>query len=165
MSQMEEKMNATTPPADGPTTPADRLEEIARCCLEGEPLDRRHSNWLANAINSYLDKTTLSLEEALGLRYGRGGVPWWRERAIRERDAALRSLADSYFADLSICQRSRQIETLARRYGASAWLRDRKSQEMPSGYPGTAREWLWRAFKSGAQMPLSERQVRNIVSV
>jgi hypothetical protein len=156
-------MNGTTPRTDGPGTPADRLEEIARRCLEGEPLDRHHSDWLANAINLYLDKTAMSLEEALGLRYGRGGVPWWRERAIRERDAALRKLADGFYADLSICQRSREIETLARRYGASAWLRDRKCQEMPSAYAGTPRELLWRAFKSGASMPLSERQVRNIV--
>jgi hypothetical protein len=161
---MEDEMNGITPPNNGTGTPADRLEEIARCCLAGKPLDPRHSDWLAHGINSFLDEPTLSLEEALGLRYGRGGVPWWRERAIRERDAALRKLADGCGAGLSICQRSKEIETLARRYGASAWLRDRKCQEMPASYAGTPRELLWRAFRSGATMPLSERQVRNIIS-
>lgn len=144
-------------------TPADRLEEIARCCQAGEPLDPRHSYWLAEGIESYLGKAAASLEEALGLRYGRGGVPWWREKAIRERDAALRDLADEFYADLGICARSRKIATLALRYGASAWRHDRNAGDMPESYAGTPREHLWRAFRSGATMPLSERQVRNIV--
>lgn len=144
-------------------TPAERLEEIARRCQTGEPLDPRQSFWLAEAIDSYLGKAATSLEEALGLRYGRGGVPWWREKALRNRDAALRDLADEFFADLSKCSRSRKIATMASRYGASAWRHDR-DRDMPETYAGTPREYLWRAFKSGAAMPLSERQVRNIVA-
>ena len=145
-------------------SPADRLEEIARCCLAGEPLDQRHSDWLAEGIESYLGKAAASLEEALGLRYGRGGVPWWREKAIRERDAALRELADEFFADLGVCGRSREIATLALRYGASTWRRDRNRNAMPESYAGTPHEYLWRAFRSGATMPLGERQVRNIIN-
>ena len=149
---------------NGFRTPADRLEEIAKRCQAGEPLDPQQSFWLAEGIESYLGKAATSLEEALGLRYGRGGVPWWREKAIRERDAALRELADEFFADLSICNRSREIATLALRYGASAWRHDRDGRDMSESYAGTPREYLWRAFSSGATMPLSERQVRNIVS-
>jgi hypothetical protein len=145
-------------------TPADRLEEIARRCQTGEPLHPDHSCWLGEAIDSYLGRTATSLEEALGLRYGRGGVPWRREKALRERDAALRELADEFFADLSICKRSDEIATLALRYGASAWRHDCDGRDMPESYAGTPREYLWRAFRSGAAMPLSERQVRNIVS-
>lgn len=144
-------------------TPADRLEEIARCCQTGEPIDPRHSFWLAEGIESYLAKTATSLEEALGLRYGRGGVPWWREKAIRDRDTALREFADEFFTDLSICGRSREIATRALRYGASAWRHDKNRSDMPESYAGTPREYLWRAFRSGATMPLSERQVRNII--
>ena len=96
-------------------TPADRLEEIARRCQAGEPLLPDHSLWLGEAIDSYLGQGAASLEEALGLRYGRGGVPWWRERALRERDAALRELAAEFYEDLSICRRSREISTLALR--------------------------------------------------
>jgi len=144
-------------------TPADRLEEIATRCQAGLPLPLDHSYWLAEAIDSFLGKGAASLEEALGLRYGRGGVPWWREKALRERDAALRELADECFADMSICKRSREIATLATRYGASAWRHDRDGRDMPKAYAGTPREYLWRAFRSGGTMPLSERQVRNIV--
>ena len=144
-------------------TPAERLEEIAKCCQAGVPLDPSHSYWLAAGIESYLGKAKPSLEEALGLRYGRGGVPWWREKTLRVRDAVLRDLADKFFADLSICNRSRRIATLASRYGASAWRHDQTRQDMPESYVGTPREYLWHAFKSGASMPLSERQVRNIV--
>ena len=151
---------ATT--ANGFRTPTERLEEIARRCQAGEPLGPQHSFWLAEGIDSYLGKAATSLEEALGLRYGRGGVPWWREKALRERDTALRELADEFFADLSICNRSREIATLALRYGASAWRHDR-NRDMPGTYAGTPREYLWRFFSSGAAMPLSERQVRNIV--
>ncbi len=144
-------------------TPADRLEEIARRCQAGEPLPPDHSNWLGAAIDSYLDKATGSLEEALGLRYGRGGVPWWREKELRERDDALRKLAETFFADLGICKRSAEIAKLALRYGASAWRHDRAGRDMPKTYANTPHEYLWRAFRSGAAMPLSERQVRNIL--
>jgi hypothetical protein len=160
---MEDEMTGATVTTNEFYTPADRLEEIARRCQAGEPLRPDHSHWLGEAIDSYLGKAAASLEEALGLRYGRGGVPWWREKELRERDDALRELAETFFADLSICKRSDKIATLALRYGASAWRRDRNSRDMPEAYAGTPREYLWRAFRSGATMPLSERQVRNIV--
>lgn len=143
--------------------PADRLREIARRCQAGEPLDPAQSSWLAAALDSYLDKAADSLEHALGLRYGRGGVPWWRESALRRRDSALRALADEFLAEHSTCARSREIARLAERYAATAWRFDRKEPEMPSHYAGTMKEYLWHAFKSGATMPLGERQLRNIV--
>lgn len=143
--------------------PADRLEEIARRCRDGEPLNPCDSRWLGQALDSYLEKAVMSLEEALGLRYGRGGVPWWRERALRDRDTALRELSARFFTDRSICGRSREIATMASRYAACAWPRDREKPDMPEVYRGTPREYLWRAFRSGATMPLSERQVRNIL--
>lgn len=143
--------------------PADRLEEIARRCKDGRALDPRDSRWLGDALGAYLDKNVMSLEEALGLRYGRGGVPWWRERALRDRDAALRGLAEIFFEDRSLCQRSRDVARMAARYGACTWPRDRQKASMPPSYAGTPREYLWRAFRSGASMPLCERQVRNIL--
>jgi len=146
-------------------TPADRLERIASSWQAGRPIPAEEYAWLAVGIGMFLGQTASSLEEALGLRYGRGGVPWWRERALRDRDAALRALADECFADLSICNRSRVIESLARRYAASAWRRDRDSDVMPAVYAGTPRAYLWRAFKSGGPMPLGERQIRNIINV
>jgi hypothetical protein len=35
---------------------------------------------------------------------------------------------------------------------------------MPVDYAGTAHEQLWLAFKSGAAMPLGERQLRTILA-
>ncbi len=34
---------------------------------------------------------------------------------------------------------------------------------MPAHYRGTCREYIWKALKSGAPMPLGERQLRNIL--
>jgi len=56
------------------------------------------------------------------------------------------------------------MHTRAVRYGASAWRHDRGVGEMPRAYAGTDREPLWRAFRSGAPMPLGERQLRNIIA-
>lgn len=144
--------------------PADRLRDIAERCAKGEPLDRTLARWLGNALNDYLRKNASSLEEALGLRYGRGGVPWWREAAIRERDEALRALSKAFFADLGTCHRARRIAKMADRYADSAWRIDKTSGQMPASYTGTPKEFLWRAFRSGAAMPLGERQIRNITA-
>lgn len=148
-----------------PDTPVERLREIARRCLKGETLDVQHSQWLGDALGCYLAKEAGSLEEALGLRYGRGGVPWWREAALRERDAALRAMAETCFSDdISPCCRSQAMADMAQRYGATAWLRDKRLSSMPEQYVGTHKEYLWRAFRSGAAMPLGERQIRNITA-
>lgn len=148
-----------------PDTPVERLREIARRCLNGEALDVDHSQWLGDALDSYLAKQAGSLEEALGLRYGRGGVPWWREAALRERDAALRAMAETCFADdVSPCCRSQAMADMARRYAATAWRTDQFRATMPEHYASTPKEYLWRAFRSGAVMPLGERQIRNITA-
>lgn len=146
-----------------PASPVVRLREIARRCESRQPLDPSLAEWLGEVLNTFLDRGTASLEEIMGLRYGRGGLPWWQAEAIRERDAALRALSARFYTDLSLCARSRQIEAMATRYGASAWRHDRNRPDMPAQYAGKPHEFLWHAFKSGATMPLGERQIRNIV--
>lgn len=148
-----------------PRTPVERLREIARRCLNGEPLEATQSRWLGGALESYLEKDTSSLEEALGLRYGRGGVPWWREAALRVRDEALREMARTCFPDnIGPCGRSQAMAEMAARYAATAWRTDRLRHTMPESYAGTPKAFLWRAFRSGAAMPLGERQIRNITA-
>ena len=144
-------------------SPVVRLREIARLCESCEPLDPDLSQWLGEVLKTYLERETASLEEIMGLCYGRGGLPWRRAEAMRERDAALRALAEDLFPGTNPCARSREIARLASRYGASAWLIDRKHAEMPERYAGTPQAYLWHAFKSGATMPLGERQIRNIL--
>jgi hypothetical protein len=55
------------------------------------------------------------------------------------------------------------VRVLSARYAASAWRFDRAQESMPPHYAGTAHEWLWLAFTSGAPMPIGERQLRNIL--
>lgn len=141
-----------------------RLREVSRRCLDGEPLDHDLAEWLGDSLKGYLDRRHQSIGEAFGLVFPKGGVPWWREEAIRRRDAALRELAMRFYDDCSPSAQSRHIGTLAIRYAASAWRIDRTNNEMPRHYRRTAKEFLWCAFTSGAAMPIGERQLRNILA-
>ncbi len=139
------------------------LREIVRRCQTGQVLDANLAHWLGASIERFLSRQSESIEDALGLRAPRGGVPWWLEEAMRQRDAALRNLADHFFGSLSSSAQAKRIRMLAIRYGASAWRHDQDRDEVPVGYHGKPHEWLWRAFKSGAPMPICERQLRNIL--
>ena len=140
------------------------LREVARRCLAGESLGDELSDWLGTSLQEFLERRSNTIEDAFGLRAPQGGVPWWMEDAIRTRDAALRELAKRIQAECSISAQAQEIRRRALRYAASAWRFDREHAEMPARYVGTFREYLWRAFKSGAAMPLSERQLRNILA-
>ncbi len=141
-----------------------KLREIARRCARGEALDADLARWLGHGLEEYLVRHYRTLEDALGLKSPRGGVPWWLEEAMRQRDAALRSLAGQLFEALPTAVQAKRIHDLAVRYCSSAWLFDRAKEEMPANYAGKALEWLWRAFKSGAPMPIGERQLRTILA-
>lgn len=143
--------------------PIEHLREISRCCLDGKPLRADLSKWLGATLQGYLERRDHSLEDAFGLRFPQGGVPWWREEAIRERDRAIRALAARYFPGLSTYAKARAIRAIASRYGCTAWIRDRTLRAMPERYRGTAKAYLWRAFRSGAAMPLGLRQLQNVL--
>ena len=83
---------------------------------------------------------------------------------MRSRDSALRALATRAYPGLSRSAQAKRIRCLTVRYAASAWRSDQSREEMPWHYAGKPQELLWRAFKSGAAMPLSERQLRNILA-
>lgn len=141
----------------------DRLREISRRCLADEPLSDEQLRWLGQSLTEFLSHRTRSIDEALGLRFARGGVPWWLEEAMRKRDAALRQLAAWHFADISVTGQARRIHDVSARYDASTWRFDKERDWMPAAYDGTVNEWLWRAFNSGAPMPISERQLRHVL--
>lgn len=140
-----------------------KLREISLRCQQGKPLDEKHLRWLGESLRKFLDQQCVSVDEAFGIKNPRGGVPWWREEQIRVRDKALRELAKSFDASASVTGLARQICTLAQRYEASAWRIDRKFDAVPNHYADTPKEYLWRAFKSGAPMPLGERQLRQVI--
>ncbi len=142
----------------------EKLREITRRCQAGEPLTHELSRWLGHSLRQFLDHRCHSVDLALGLRFPKGGIPWWREEAIRKRDSALRELAKRFHDGLSPCAQAREICTKARRYAACAWRHDRNRHEIPAHYLGTVKEYLWSAFASGAAMPICERQLRNVLA-
>ena len=142
----------------------ENIRTVAQLCQSHQPLPESLAGWLATSLQSFLDCRTPSLNDAFGIRNGRGGVPWRAEASIRDRDKALRLLANMYLSELSISARADRLHRLSLRYGASSWRFDREDSEMPPAYAGTAQEWLWRAFKSGATMPLCSRQLRTILA-
>jgi hypothetical protein len=139
------------------------LDDIARRCLAGEGLSGEQMSWLGKSLGNFLAHRCHSIDEALGLKWGRGGVPWWLEKAIRRRDAALRELAHRFFGELSVSAQARAIRTLSIRYAAAAWRFDKQLEAPPARYAGTPQEWLWHAFASDAPMPIGERQLRYIL--
>jgi hypothetical protein len=139
------------------------LDAIRVHCLRGKPLTSDLRIWLAEALDRYLKQECENLNDAFGVRQGRGGIPWWRERAIRERDAALRELSREFFAGLPVGSHARAITQLAYRYASTCWPRDREHDTMPLHYHGTPKELLWRAFRSRAKMPVTERHLRNLL--
>ena len=141
----------------------ERLRSIARRCGDGQPLDADEALWLRHCLEEFLSHQTTSIHQAFGLRFPRGGVPWWREEALRKRDAALRDLAARHFAGHSTAGCARRLCQLSQRYAATGWRFDSACSEMPERYVGTPHEQLWHAFKSGAAMPLGERHLRTIL--
>ena len=140
------------------------LREIAQCCSEGRPLRDHLARWFGRCLGEFLAHRAHTIEEALGLRAARGGIPWWREEAMRGRNALLQELGRCFYAGESISGQARQIYVATMRYACSAWRFDRDRDALPAGYEGTAKEYLWRAFKSGAPMPIGERQLRTILA-
>ena len=144
-------------------TTIQQLHEIAQRCLKGMPLDESLARWLGASLDQFLKHQARTIEDAMGLRFPRGGVPWWMEEAIRRRDAALRELARRFYSGLPTAAQAREIHRLAIRYACSAWLRERDAVSPPPAYEGTHLQWLWAAFKAGATMPLGERQLRHVL--
>ena len=77
---------------------------------------------------------------------------------------ALRELVERFHGTRSVSGQAQEVRRRALRYAASAWRFDRDRDAMPPRYDGTQKEYLWRAFKAGAAMPLSERQLRSILA-
>jgi len=145
------------------TTAIRKLREIEHCCRAAAPLPPPLADWLAASLGKFLSRQCRSIEAAFELAMTPGGVPWWLEEAMRTRDAALRALAKAACPSLPITARARRVAALLARYDAGAWASDRARTDMPAEYAGTLHEAIWRAFKSGAAMPLGERQLRTIL--
>ena len=139
------------------------LREAAERFREGTALPQDLALWLERSLREVLEHRSPSVDEALGLRFAKGGVPWWLEEGMRVRNAALRALAERFYADGSTSARAAEILVLSERYAAANWPADSQRDEMPARYEATPKQYLWHAFKSGAPMPLGERRLRSIL--
>ncbi len=139
------------------------LQDIRTRCAGDDPLTPDLRKWLADSIGRYLAHECDDLDSAFEVVHGHGGVPWWREAAIRDRNAALRALSREHFDALSVYGRAKAVAEVAQRYETTCWPRDRWSDQMPERYRGTPKEHLWCAFKSAAKMPVSERHLRSLL--
>jgi len=146
-------------------TPYETLKVICRRCLAGEMLKPEEMSWLGQALTVLINHRSRTIDEAMSLRASRGGVPWWREQAIRRRDAALRELARRFYVGHSVSAQARAIRMLTVRYAATGWRRDRELTAPPLYYSDAPHELLWRAFASGARMPIGERRLRDILAL
>ncbi len=142
----------------------DTLREICRRCRTHQGLNTTQARWLGEALTAFLEHRSPSLDDAMGLSYPRGGVPWWMEEAIRKRNAALRNLAHSVFADLGPSAQAERVWILSNRYAASSWRHDRRRVDLPVIYANTPKQYLWEAFASGAAMPIGKRQLRSVLA-
>ena len=86
------------------------------------------------------------------------------EEAIRDRDEALRGLAHSFYGSLAPSAQAKALHDRSKRFATTCWRIEAVRAEMPGSYRGTEKEFMWRAFKSGATMPICERQLRTILS-
>ena len=145
-------------------TPIENIRLVADLCRTGEPLPGNIAGWLGRSLEAYLDRQVATLNDAFGVRNARGGVDWRQAARIARRDSALRALAVERMADMGVSAKAQAIFKLSNHYAATAWLRDRALEVMPSHYEGKSTRWLWLAFKSGAPMPLCVRRLRSILS-
>src|SRR5262249_47758765 len=104
----------------------ERLRNVCQRLLADGDAELR---WLGSRLDDFLSHRCRSLEEALGLRFPRGGIPWWREEATRKRDAALRTFTKLYYPEQRLSVQSKRVYEHAARYGASAWCHDKRRQE------------------------------------
>jgi hypothetical protein len=144
--------------------PLNNLRVVLEACQAGGAVDGSLALWLATALETFLDHSCETLEEAFGLRNGQGGVSWRVAASMAVRDAELKSLARAHFPKLPVASQAQAIHVMCERYAATQWRFDRLSKTMPAAYRGTPKEHVWRAFQSGATMPLCTRRLRSILS-
>ena len=97
-----------------------KLRDISQSRRNGMPLDPDLARWLAAALEKFLNRGMPTIDAAMGLHAPRGGVFWWLEIAMRERDQTLRALAAYRFLDSSINKQADSIQRLVAHYAASA---------------------------------------------
>lgn len=144
--------------------PIQALNQLLKACAENQPIPDELRCWLARSLEGFLQNDCKTLNEAFGICQDHGGIPWWKERAIRLRDEALREMARIHFPEGTVTTRAKAIAQQSERYATTNWPRDRVLDDMPSGYADRPLHYIWLAFKSGAKMPVSQRHLRTLLA-
>ena len=148
--------------SDMPRASVEHLRQLAVTLQDGGESER----WLARCLQQFFDRAERgsSIEEALDLSPAPGGQTWIEEEYRGQRDAVFRAMAQHFWPEHRPGGQAREIERRSLRYAGSAWRFDRESANMPEHYRGSELEYLWRAFKAGAPMPIKQRQLETILT-
>jgi hypothetical protein len=142
--------------APEPESPASAVEALDRLAIararlldDGGALDPELARLVAAALDAVLAKGDRPAAVAL------------RRAGLHQRNALIRQAVAFYTGS----PRARAMALLrdARRYVATAWLRDRGCVGCPDRIQGTVQEILWHAFKAHPSFPSSLRQLQNIL--
>jgi hypothetical protein len=138
--------------ADHPAlTAAGRLRRLAELLADADDAD---AQWAASALKRYLAAPDqIELDQAFGLS---GGRPWWRIERYEARDALLREVAQGLAGKTHA--KATTLQQSLRRYGASAWLRDRVHKQ-----PTAANALLFQVFTLDHSPPTGIRQLTEII--
>ena len=128
-----------------------RLRRLADALATAEDAD---TQWVARALQRYLAAPDqLELDQALGLRSGR---PWWRIERYEARDALLREIAKGLAGKTHA--KANTLQQSLRRYGASAWPRDRVYKQ-----PTAVNTLLFQIYTLDPNPPTGIRQLTEII--
>jgi hypothetical protein len=115
----------------------------------------------------YLDaKGGLTIEDALGIKPGAGGDPWWQTESREEMYAALCRAADMIAPGASVSTAADRLRQVIVRYRSTSWHRDQALDEIPARYAGRPESEMCFAFHAaGGFVPESSSRLRWILSV
>ena len=122
--------------------------------------------WLLPRLENYLTNAPhgTTLDEALDLTVAPGGLPWWRQEELDQRNVAFRDLAKKHFGNLDLNGQADEILRAARRYRGGRWRFDRSTEFNSKKYADLRSQLLYEAFWHGdGDVPDSKRQICRIL--
>jgi hypothetical protein len=111
--------------------PVDRLRRLATRASELGA----DGAWLAERLGEYLNTAAeITLDDCLGLRPEQSQPSWRTVDRRRRREELIRRLVAERCPNLTRHQQAKTLAEELRRYQSTAWVRDRHSENPPTGY-------------------------------
>ena len=140
-----------------------KLRAIAAALEAGRAPDPGDGAWLASRVRRYLDgaeRGLLTIDLALGLAPGPGGVTWFEAERRDQRDSLLRDMAVRHFPGQCSGPAAKAIEAAWRQYVRNRLASDRRRGESGAA-PGTLDADLFALAKLSG--PPAEKRLRDIL--